>query len=342
MTQANQLQASRGTSAPIDFIPPQFGFFRTVGAAMDRVLDRLAEGDPRQYRRACKEVAAHLDTMSYEYRSGRQPSIDYRNPHLRLAYLYRHVPVHANIIHSAIRETPGLAKFIEWRMRETGELRVCAFGGGPGTELLALVKHLAANPPGGDLPTLRFTVVDNEEAWWETWHALREEVHGQMGAAFGQSRRGWPFTIEADHRCVDMANCRRYADVGNTYGHDLLVLNYVLSEIHDERGQAELADFLARMCEANRSPAWVLIADRQEQDGRTSRVARRLVKDRSLALRKQCFIPFNRAMDSDEACVDLGRCYDELDRLGQSPRLKARAFFVSARNRAASSVSAGR
>lgn len=335
LTQANQLQASRGATAPIDFTPPQFGFFKTVGAAMDRVLDRVTEGDPKRYRQACKRVASHLDSMSSEYRSGRQPSIDYGDPLVRLAYLYRHVPVHANIIHAAIRETPGLAKFVEWRLRETGELRVCAFGGGPGTELLALVKHLAANPRSSDLPTIRFTVVDNEEAWWETWHALRDEVHREMGAAFGQSRRGWPFTIEADHRCVDMANCRRYVDVGSTYGHDLLVLNYVLSEIHDERGQSDLVDFLARMCGANNSPARVLIADRYEQDARTPTLAKRLVKDQSLALQGQSFIVFNRAMNADEACVDLGRCYSRLEGLGYSPRLRARAFFLSARNRAA-------
>ena len=79
-----------------------------------------------------------MEHTSREYRS-QNPQIDYRDPLCRLGYLYRHAAANATAFERGLNNSNLLANFSDAGKQD---LNVCAVGGGPGTELLGLAKHL--------------------------------------------------------------------------------------------------------------------------------------------------------------------------------------------------------
>ena len=117
-------------------------YFKTIKAALDASFAGICEHLGVSREAACETIKQHLATMSEEWFSGETPNIVYSDPLCRFAYLFCHVGANANLCEVAIRDSPDLCEFIDSTLEKTEELRVCAFGGGPGTELLALSKFL--------------------------------------------------------------------------------------------------------------------------------------------------------------------------------------------------------
>jgi len=238
------------------------------------------------------------------------------------------VPIHADLVETAIRQVPGLSDFVMDRIRETGGLRVCSFGGGPGTELLALVKYLIQHLPSAQLATLTFEILDAEEAWAETWGVMRDQVYASLAVSYGADKRSWPFIVERNFRSVDVSNASHYADVGLTLDHDLFVLSFVFSELHDPERQGQTTNLLRSMACASSSPAWFLVTDRS--DLQTRRVVQGVFDGLGPSVVARSMYSLTGTMSTDEQMADLGASYAELNRLQEAPRLRANALCLNA------------
>ena len=126
-------------------------YFEIVKSALDALLTGICVHKGLNPEQALAMVGQHLETMSKEWFSGDTPNIAYGDPLCRFAYLYSHTAVNANLCEDCIRSLDGIGEQVLGRLNETGELRVCAFGGGPGTELLALSKFLCGKFRKGKL-----------------------------------------------------------------------------------------------------------------------------------------------------------------------------------------------
>ena len=126
-------------------------YFEIVKSALDALLAGICSHKGLSGAQALNMVAGHLRTMSNEWFSGEAPNIAYCDPLCRFAYLYSHTAVNANLCEVAVRSLPVVDLHILNRLNTVGELRVCAFGGGPGTELLALSKFLMRKKALGQL-----------------------------------------------------------------------------------------------------------------------------------------------------------------------------------------------
>jgi hypothetical protein len=273
-------------------------------------------------------MASHLAAMSAAYRDPAGPNIEYRDPLVRLAYLYRHAPIHADIVETAIRAVDGLSGFLRNRIRETGALRVCSFGGGPGTELLALVKYLIRYFPDMPFARLAFTTLDREAAWTETWGVMRDQVDMALTPQFGGDVRKWPFIVERTFSSVNISNTSHYADLGLALDHDLFILSFVFSELHDPTQQAQTVNLLRSMAGASSTPAWFLVTDRS--DLRTRRVVQGVFDGLSPSVAARSMHAIEGAMEIDERVTDLGESFAQLSGLGEWPRLRANALCLNA------------
>ena len=121
------------------------------------------------------QVRQHIDHTSAEHYKD-EPAIEYEDPLCRLGYLYRHAAANATLFEHALRNSPEAKEKV--RAAHQGTLRVCAVGGGPGTELLGLTKYLV----GGDAfpRKIAFTVLDGVPHWGETWQHLAEVVEDEF------------------------------------------------------------------------------------------------------------------------------------------------------------------
>lgn len=263
---------------------------------------------------------AHLQNMSREWRSGETPTIAYGDPLCRFAYLYCHTAANANICEIFIRDCAALRQHILNRMQEIGELRICAFGGGPGTELLALTKFLKRQHDEGNLQgygDLNFTLLDNIPEWAESWNALEGAIRARLKALYGE-RRQWPFTTSKTFQPFDMTKVEQYANLAQLFVHDLYILNFVVSEILEN--EEALGNLINRMAEHAPAGAYFLIADRNQTN--VVQRSRRLLQQAELHEVWTGESATN--MDGDEQATDLG---DYIRLIGWNPRVNWNGAF---------------
>jgi hypothetical protein len=180
----------------------------------------------------------------------------------RLAYLYCHDPVNANLFEGVIRITPDLSSFVSNKLKTEGELKVCSFGGGPGTEVLGLSKHLWKNTKAGEQwGTISFTVLDRVTEWAESWNALEKSIRDFLKVNCG-AFKDWPFSIGKSFNTFDLTDCSRFANLTELFGQDLFVMCYVISELYGDTDK--FLEVLAAMVESAPKDAKFLIIDRQQ------------------------------------------------------------------------------
>ena len=197
---------------------------------------------------AHKLVEGHLKSMSAEWRSGKTPNIAYGDPLCRFAYLYCHTAANANLCEIAVREATDLVAHIDKRSADEGELKVCAFGGGTGTELLALSKFLINRPAAVPHFRISFTLLDRVPEWSETWHALEGGIKAELRSQFG-SFADHPFSTSGTFVPFGMTKVQQYGNLATLFCQDLFVLNYVVSEITGNHQQfQELVKVAAKAC----------------------------------------------------------------------------------------------
>ena len=86
----------------------------------------------------CAQLRNYSSQMSENWMSGQQPNIPYHDPLCRMAYLYSSVPVNANLVEHVFERDSELEEYLDETQQRNGRVSICAFGAGPGTELLGL------------------------------------------------------------------------------------------------------------------------------------------------------------------------------------------------------------
>jgi len=289
-------------------------YFRTIKAALDASFAGICDHLDVNKEEACQTIQKHLATMSQEWFSGDTPNIVYGDPLCRFAYLFAHVGANANLCEVAIRDSAEVCKFIELTLDRSEELRVCAFGGGPGTELLALSKHLLSSGRSGHVE-IEFTLLDRVPEWAESWNALEAQIKAEMKATYG-SKSQRPFSTSKTFVPFDMTKAHQYANLSHLLEHDLYVMNYVVSEVVGD--YTKFQELINAASSAAPSGSMFLIVDR-DQD-RVIDNASTLLSTAGLSLgtvRKTC-----TNMDTDERKEDLE---PYVTSIGRKPRLQWRS-----------------
>jgi hypothetical protein len=274
-------------------------YFKTIKTALDALIAGICQHRGVTPEVACQLAGAYLRNMSQEWRSGQTPTIAYGDPLCRFAYLYCHTAANAAIFELFLRSHQPTTNYLIQKLNENEELRVCAFGGGPGTELLALTKFLSLRSSQllghGEVS---FTLIDNTAEWAESWSALHQAIKSSFETQYG-SRRNWPFTISKMFQPYDMTRVEQFANLPQLFTQDLYVMNYVVSEIF-ENHQA-LAAVVQNMVQNAPIGARFMIVDRNQNQVVAN--CRQLLQ--LAGLNEEYYLDSSTNMDADEQLVDL-------------------------------------
>ena len=158
-------------------------------------------------------IATELGRLTREYGRLKNPErtvIDYASPTARFAYIYKYTVAHADYIMQLVRQHEILRDLFE-----RPEVSVSCLGGGPGSDLLGILKYMLRN---GSKSTLTSYLFDRERAWGDSWGDVARTLKAefQLYPIFQQMDVTVPDTWKSYHKFLRA---------------DLFTLSYFLSEV---------------------------------------------------------------------------------------------------------------
>lgn len=250
------------------------------------------------------------------------PNINYSDPFCRMAYLYMNVAIHANLVEKAISSFSVVAETIKSKIISGKEIRVCALGGGPGSELLGIVRLIENLQLKGHTAYLDFLLVDQIKEWDESWHAIKSGVDAQLMQKYGSNRSNWPVIISRSFLPLNATSPSDFINFATRFSSiDLFLVCYLVSEVQSfiENFKQVLNILITRS-----SPdALLLFIDRDEK--RVRDIVSSVISDVS-ELEIIGNVRDRGRMHEDPA--DLGEWYMNIESL---PRRDWLVFFILAR-----------
>lgn len=191
--------------------PMIFDAVRKVLSDLDEAGFEQLEDDWDDHLR---ESLANLEGSYRELRNPNRDLIDYGTLSTQVAYLFRYIVGHAEFaaeLLKRIREKLGSPLF------KGGELRVASLGGGPGSELLGLLKYLSSPESGETVTKVACTIFDKEAHWEHLAEALLTAADCEI-------------EIELSFERLDIVDSPACAEV-TLADFDLVFMSFFVSEI---------------------------------------------------------------------------------------------------------------
>jgi len=200
--------------------------FQLVKIALDELYkEAIAVYGPHTDARI-KERFTYL-TVSYGQLSsqGRAP-IDYKDPATRFAYVYKYVASHGDYV----------VKLLAMLSQKMGKVfqnetaRISCIGGGPGSDVLAVLKYLDDYKSKETVKKLVVYLLDKEQAWADTWTELDDKLHAMV-------------TLNTNFQPLDVTNPASWTSQRKFLDADLFTLSYFVSEVYALDGTGVVSQF---------------------------------------------------------------------------------------------------
>ncbi len=204
-----------------------FDLLRPVLASRMDYVARHEKLTPKQVREL---ILAEAERNQKEWYSDRVPNLNYRKTECRLAYLYIVAAANANTFKSILSDDKKLKEYVLDIAKQRRRLRVCAFGAGPGTELMAFAKFLDEQNLGHPV-RLDFHLLDIVQEWQDSWYAIRDAIDGHFEKQHGLDINKWPIIANGSFTEQDVTDTDGMRNLGDIWTQDLFVVNFLLSEI---------------------------------------------------------------------------------------------------------------
>lgn len=144
-------------------------------------------------------------------------SIDYSDPVTRFAYVYKYVTAHADLVCRLLEDFDILGDLFD-----QDRVTVTSLGGGPGTELLGILKFMECQSKS---PSLHLEICDREEFWGEAWTDVSNKIKA-------------PCSISTSFRALDVTKSTSLG-YKKLLAADLFTMVYFMSEVYATREQAQ-------------------------------------------------------------------------------------------------------
>jgi len=256
------------------------------------------------------------------------PALKHGDPLYRHVYLYTHVGVHANLIDKAFCKSRTLHALVKNKL-DGQKLNVCSLGGGPGSELLGLVKYVERVRKGDSRIEVAFKRIDTVPLWAQSWEALVRGLEETFGATYGIDRRDWPVVIHRSFLPLDLARVDDFLQFPTEFKEpELFILNHAVSELIAAKDL--FREVFNHLVDRASDGACFLIIDRNQP--KVLKTVEELLNHKDLD--NLGTITESTNMDGDERASTLGEWFELMWR--RHPKLTWKAFFTMARKNVSS------
>ncbi|WP_414530671.1 hypothetical protein [Nodularia chucula] len=235
-------------------------FFELLGLVIEREIDFIADHLNKSVDEIYELIVEEAERNQAEWYSNRVPNLNYQYPACRLAYLYIVAAANSSTFQYVLESDQDLNQYVLGIAKERHEVKICAFGAGPGTELLAMAKFFAQQNLGHSI-SVDFQLLDRVEEWTSSWYGIRDQINDSFRKLYGTNRSTWPMIPSGNFLACDVTQLDRLPYLGNVWGQDVYVINFLLSEVfNDDPG---LRAFLSKVAEFAPSGARFVFIERR-------------------------------------------------------------------------------
>ena len=267
---------------------------------IDEIVDDLDSEQNDLVLAAVGKVRAALKKLSISYSNTYENELpDFSRPEIRHAYIFRYTTAHADMICQAINKSSDLTALFNEK-----KVIVSCIGGGPGSDMLGIVKYILRKP---DKPNLKIYLIDKEIAWSNSWGSVDEYVSSE-------------FMCSKDFLTVDVTDPSTYIKLPKHARADLFTFSFFLSEIYRHQEKSNL--YFDWLIDKAKPGALLLFIDFRHDNNKSwiSEIAERndlevLEEEDERAFR----------LDFSEEKAEL---QDLMELYGEGPRLKGDIVFL--------------
>jgi Putative SAM-dependent methyltransferase len=221
-------------------------FFELLNPVLDKEINFISNQLTIPTEEVYKLLLEEAERNQLEWYSNRVPNLNYEIPACRLAYLYIVAAANASTFQYVLESNENLRSYILGIAEKHHELKICAFGAGPGTELLGLAKFFDKQKLGNSV-SVDFQLLDKVQEWTSSWYCIRDQINEYFKSTYGVVRSNWPMITSGNFIACDVTELDRLSYLANVWQQDLYVINFLLSEIfNDDPG---LRSFLTKVVE---------------------------------------------------------------------------------------------
>jgi hypothetical protein len=154
-------------------------FFELLSSVIEREIDFIADHLGKTVAEIYQLIVEEAERNQVEWYSNRVPNLNYRSPACRLAYLYIVAAANSSTFQHVLESNQDLYEYVLGIATERHEVKICAFGAGPGTELLAMAKFFAQQELGHSV-SVDFQLIDKVEEWTSSWYGIRDQINDSL------------------------------------------------------------------------------------------------------------------------------------------------------------------
>lgn len=195
-----------------------------------------------------KQIAAQLSYLSRSYgdllSASRKP-INYKDPAVRFAYVYKYVAAHGDYI------VQVLQKLQDKRTKPifgAKHVQVSCIGGGPGSDIIAVLKYLDEYAGIEPVSKVRCYLLDGEQSWADAWTELDERLKTDVA-------------VNTNFQPLDVANPLSWRLQKKFLHADLFTMSYFVSEVAYLDSEGVVSKFWTQLFTEAKPGAFFLYID---------------------------------------------------------------------------------
>lgn len=219
--------------------------FELVRIALDELY---LQGEAEYGAQLDQTIQERMEYLSNSYRnlgSTKREPVDYKDPATRFAYVYSYVATHGDYIVQVLK---GLQTRLGRSLFDSNSVRVSCVGGGPGSDILAILKYFSENSNVEPVEKLTCYLLDREQAWADTWTELDDSLSEGIN-------------LKANFQPLDVTKPESYQYQQNFLKADLFTMSYFVSEVHSLDIDGVVSDFWKNLFQQAKSGAYFLYVD---------------------------------------------------------------------------------
>jgi len=223
----------------------------------------------------------------------------YQDGRTRFAYVYKYVASNADYLYQMLRSDPNTNKLFEKE-----KLLVSCIGGGPGSDLIGLLKFITRH--GEHVERITCYLCDQEQAWADSWTDISDKLD-------------LPLMLNANFQALDVTDSTSWQKQKKFLNSDIFTLSFFVSEVVRFKND-DLEKFWSTLFGEARTGACFVFIDNAHSDF-TDYFDELCEQHKIKTLTKA---EYEITPSSDEQKADLG---DYLKIFGEYPRMKQQLAY---------------